>query len=158
MTAMRAQRGFTIIEMIIVLAIMAVIATLAAPSMRSLLTTQSVKALSYDLVGDLTFARAEAISRSTNVALTVNNGTDYMSGWSVTVSGVPAPVRVQSPKTGALTAGGSTNSITFNRSGRTTVPFNVTIAPMDPSATADMKRCVTLDPSGRVRSVTGACS
>lgn len=151
------QRGFTAIEALIVMAIAGILAAMAAPSMRTLLTTQSVKGISYDLISDLAYARGEAIARSANVVVTSTGGADWKRGWTITTGG--NTIRSQSAKFGAYTASekNSLASLTFNRTGRAGASLQVSIVPTDTGASDDMKRCVVLDPSGRVRSTTGAC-
>lgn len=60
-------RGFTLIELMIVVAVVAVILTLAAPSFRDMILMQRLKGINAQLVSDLAFARGEAISRGTFV-------------------------------------------------------------------------------------------
>lgn len=152
------QHGFTAIEALIVVAIAGILAAIAAPSMRTLMTTQSIKAMSYDLVSDFAYARGEAIARSTNVTVQSLGGNDWKHGWTITESTGSTTLRTQGEKFGAYTVSGSGGSLVFNRSGRATTSVSVSVAPTDSTATIDMKRCIVLDPSGRVRSLIGACT
>jgi len=68
-----ALSGFTIIELMIVVAVTAVILTLAMPSMHQFIVRQRVKAINAALVTDLQFARSEAISRPSTVRITFRN-------------------------------------------------------------------------------------
>lgn len=60
-------RGFTLIELMIVVAVVAVILTLAVPSFRDMILMQRLRGINAQLVTDMAFARAEAISRGTFV-------------------------------------------------------------------------------------------
>jgi prepilin-type N-terminal cleavage/methylation domain-containing protein len=62
---MRRQRAFTLIELMVVVAVLAIIATLAAPSFRELILMQRLRGSNAQLVTDMQFARAEAASRGT---------------------------------------------------------------------------------------------
>ena len=64
---MRRQSGFTIAEMMLVVLIIGILSAFAVPSMRSLIRTQEVKTISFDIFASLTLARSEALKRNTNV-------------------------------------------------------------------------------------------
>ncbi len=62
----RRQRGLTIIELMVALAVLGVLVTLAAPAMSDMILVQRVRSINADLVTDLQFARSEAVSRNVN--------------------------------------------------------------------------------------------
>lgn len=64
---MRRQRAFTIVEFMIMVALVAVVASLAAPSMYGMVLSQRLKGVTANLVTDLQYARSEAVSRGKNV-------------------------------------------------------------------------------------------
>lgn len=66
---MRTARGFTLVELMIVLAVIAVILTLAAPSLYNYILMQRLKAVSAQLVSDIQFARSEAVARNEFIRL-----------------------------------------------------------------------------------------
>lgn len=63
----RANKGFTLIELMVVIAVVAVLLTIAAPSYQKLIERNRLKEASQALKSDLQFARMEAIKRSRNV-------------------------------------------------------------------------------------------
>lgn len=65
----RIGAGFTLIELMVVIAVMALIITLAAPSFQRLIQMQRLRSITAKLVTDLQFARAEAVQRNTLVRL-----------------------------------------------------------------------------------------
>lgn len=65
----RSQRAFTLIELMIAIAVLGVLLTLAAPSFRDFMLTQRLKSVSAQLVTDLQFARSEAASRGQAVSV-----------------------------------------------------------------------------------------
>jgi prepilin-type N-terminal cleavage/methylation domain-containing protein len=159
-SAMR-QRGFTIAEALLVVGIIGILAAFAAPAMTRFLTTQAVKSASYDLFADLVYARSEAISRGVNVTILGAAGSDWKKGWTITAAGVTAPIREQSARDSAITFTASSNSVVFDRNGRTTPPageITFNIVPTAATTQDYQKRCVRLDPSGRPRSTEGACA
>jgi type IV fimbrial biogenesis protein FimT len=63
-------RGFTIVEMMIVLVIAVVMAMLAAPSFQALLDRQRIRSVTSNLSTDIQYARSESVR--TNAAVTVS--------------------------------------------------------------------------------------
>lgn len=70
MARQRPAPGFTVIELMVVVAVMAVVLGLAAPSLYAFLLRQRVKAVNAELVTDIQFARSEAIARRKPVRIT----------------------------------------------------------------------------------------
>lgn len=61
--------GFSLMEVIIVLAILAIVGVLAAPSFGQFLRSSKISATTNDLVGALYVARSEAITRGVNAVV-----------------------------------------------------------------------------------------
>ncbi len=61
--------AFTLIELMIVVALVAIIIALAAPSFRDMILMQRLRGVNAQVVTDLAFARSEAVSRGTFVHL-----------------------------------------------------------------------------------------
>lgn len=150
------QRGLTLVELMTVVAVIAVFASVAAPGLRGFLAGQRVKALTYDLTADLLLARNEALKRGLDVTLAPgSNG--WNEGWTMRVGDTDLGNR--SGASDSITVTGAPTAIVFNRNGRVSAPtaavrITVTTSVLSgPSAS----RCVQLDLSGRARSLTGAC-
>ena len=62
-------RGFTLVELLTVVVILAVLAMIAAPSLRELSVSQRVQMAAMDLNTSLLRARSEAIKQNTDVTL-----------------------------------------------------------------------------------------
>lgn len=67
------RRGFTLIELMIVVALIAIVITLTAPSLSNMIQTQRLRGVQAQLVTDLQFARSEATSRNTVLRLDFRN-------------------------------------------------------------------------------------
>ena len=81
-----AQRGFTLIEVMIVVAVAAILAAFALPEVKDMLVTGAVRSASSDMYASLLAARSEAIKRRAN-ATVAPIGTTWNTGWTVTVGG-----------------------------------------------------------------------
>jgi len=61
--------GFTLIELVVTLAVAAVLALMVAPSFRGTIQNSRIVGLTNDLLSDISVARTEAIKRATNVGI-----------------------------------------------------------------------------------------
>lgn len=68
------QHGFSIIEAMVVVAIVAILATVAVPSFIELIGKQRLKGAASVLYGDLQYARSEAVQRNIPVTVTFTAG------------------------------------------------------------------------------------
>ncbi len=64
---MKRQRAFTLLELMIVVVLVAIVLTLAAPSFYDFILTQRLKSVNAQLVTDMQYARSEAVSRGVYV-------------------------------------------------------------------------------------------
>lgn len=67
--------AFTLIELMIVVALIAIILVLAAPSFRDMILMQRLRGINAQVVADLAYARSEAISRGTFVQVRFQTST-----------------------------------------------------------------------------------
>jgi type IV fimbrial biogenesis protein FimT len=71
---MPRTRGFTTIELMIVIVVIGVLLMLAAPSFTKFMAKKRVEGLVSELVVDLGYARSEAVQRNTLVQVTLGSG------------------------------------------------------------------------------------
>jgi type IV fimbrial biogenesis protein FimT len=83
-------RGFTLIEMMVVIALLGVLAALAAPSFANITRRMQVDTVREQFIGSLHLARTEAIRQGRNVVMrrmepcaAANAQTDWYCGWRV---------------------------------------------------------------------------
>lgn len=113
------QRAFTLVEMLITIAILAILLALAAPSFSVLLANAQIRTASQALFDGLQLARVEAIRRNARVIFTLSG----QSAWTVTVESDGSTVQSRPAGEGsasvtvAVTPAGATKA-TFDGLGR----------------------------------------
>lgn len=78
--AERAARGFSLVEALVVMAVMVILAGIAVPSFAALMRETRLTAATNDLLGALLFARSESIKRKRRVTLCSSATQDECSG------------------------------------------------------------------------------
>ncbi len=81
-TRVGLRRGFTVIELVVAMAITAILVAIAGPSFVDLIAAQRVKTATFDFYAALALARSEAIKRNTVVDIAPRNG-DFADGWDI---------------------------------------------------------------------------
>ena len=147
----QAQKGFSIIELMVVVTILGIIAAIAAPNMGIMIRTQRVRSNAFDVFSSLTLARSEAVKRNVAVTMTPTGG-DWAQGW--TVADANGNVLRQQGKIDSVTVTGPA-SVTYNGTGRLAAAVvNFVLTAPDVDATTGY-RCIGIDLSGRPASKVG---
>ncbi|MEN3979734.1 GspH/FimT family pseudopilin [Acinetobacter sp. CWB-B33] len=82
---MQKNKGFTLIELIVTLSVLAIISMMAAPSFSDLLAKQKLNSATSDLIDTLTLARNQAVLLRTATTVNLNSegaNTDLIFYWS----------------------------------------------------------------------------
>lgn len=93
----RRSSGFTLFELIITVAIVAILVGIALPNYREFSIGMTVSDNTNDLVGALQAARADASTRGRPVAVIANGG-DWSNGWQVVAGETQADGTIEDPE------------------------------------------------------------
>lgn len=164
---MKKLHGFTLIELMITLGILAVIITLAAPSMNTLIMNNRLATQLNNFVGSLQTARSEAVKRGEEITVcksadsaTCTVAGNWEQGWLVfldddgdeQVDGGEDVINAGNPLSGGNTLIGNANVddvIKFDNRGFS-LGFNGTVTLCD-SRGAPSARGIVISNTGRIR-------
>ncbi len=175
--SMQKLRGFTLIEVLVTIAIVAILIRLAAPSFKSMIQSNTMSSNVNSFLADMRYARSEAIKRGGDVIMCRSDapeaaspacgagsgpgGNGWVSGWFIFHdldksntwnSGEPI-LRVQGPITAmdSISASSTTNLIKFKATGRTTIGNSVTLQFGGGNYDNTVQRVVCIGPGGYAR-------
>jgi type IV fimbrial biogenesis protein FimT len=143
-----------LIELLLTVLIVAIIATLSAPSFREFVASQRVKTAAFDVMSMLTVARSEAIKRNSSVILSgIGSGALQITAGGVVIQQREALINL----TLTCKSGGTAVTcadVAYKGNGRLEA---VTPAIEISSPASTQMSCIRIDLSGRPTSKQGAC-
>lgn len=119
----RLLKGFTLIEMMVTVAILAIILGIGVPSFQTLIERNRVSSAGNKLFTALTTARSEAIRRGQNVTIT-RTGNSWAEGWSIAAGNTPLRFENALSNGIGITSTNGITSVVFGVNGRVTTPAN----------------------------------
>ena len=158
------QAGFTLVELLIGIAVLAILITVAMPNFRSWTLNSQIRNAAESFRNGLQRARGEAVSRNTNVELAILGG-DTSTAWEVRLPG-SAVIDSRASSEGSrlvkrtVTPAGAT-TVTFSNLGRLTansgaaaaftlVEFDLDPAILEVRLSREL-RVMVVGPAGSVR-------
>jgi type IV fimbrial biogenesis protein FimT len=166
---MKKKSGFTLFEMLLTLVIVAVVTAFALPSMRAFSQNDRLTTNINSLIGQLAYARSEAVKRSQQVAVCVSNNSEtaapsctagsWEDGWVVyidedasnTFDANEIIIKAHAPLTGGnrLTPTNLGTQIIYNNRGF--LASNTGSLQLCDTRTGPHGKTITLTATGRVR-------
>jgi type IV fimbrial biogenesis protein FimT len=175
----RSIAGVTLVELLTVIGIVTILLALAAPQYRTITTSNRMASEINGLLGDMQYARSEAITRGQIVTAcasadgaSCSPGNRWEAGWivfadpngnGVAEAGEPV-LRVQKAFSGGdgLRADNNIGAVPFSREGFALgLPGTVTVTLHEPTARPFYTRCLAFSVVGMLtvqRAGTGACT
>lgn len=156
-----SQKGFTLIELMVALAILAILLGIAVPSFGSMIRDSRASTLASELQGALQLARSEAVKRRQNVvvcrrrpdASTCENGADWAGGWLVQQVGGDV-IKVWDSVQG-LAVVGPNAGVTFRSNGMAGSASNFAVTPS--GCSGKQRREITVSVTGSSSLDKDAC-
>ena len=163
-TMQKHESAFTLIELMITIAVAAVVLTLGVPSFSSVIERNQLSAYTNQLVSSLHFARSEAVRRNQPIKVchsnnaTDCNGTGYENGWIIFVDddddgslgSTEELIRVNEglPANYTFNVNGNLDEFAFNSKGISTNQGRFVLCKNN---TLSSSRAIFIGPAGRTR-------
>lgn len=174
---MKRAPGFTLIEMMVTIAIMAILLAIGIPSFQQLIINNRIVTNTNDLIADLAMARSEALKKGGSVVVTVCASTDGASCSGANDWSGGHLVFVDAGSVGSVDSGdvvlrkmGAVEGLTVTASGFSTTGYlayrssgavtSTQLGTFTVCKSGYLGRIVTVSPIGRssVAQTTGNCS
>jgi type IV fimbrial biogenesis protein FimT len=161
-----SNRGFTLIEMMVAIAVLVILAMIAVPSFREASLSSQLRSSANDFIASANFARSEAIKRGTTVTMCVSaDGSScgaggWEQGWIVLSGTTVLQHESAAPSGFKVSALGSVANLSFQPIGVGATPATLTVCRATPTV-GSQERVVTLDATGRAWlkvTTNGVCS
>lgn len=153
MLGISKQKGVTLIELMVVVAIAAIVLTLAVPAMNTMRLNSLADEVPNALLLDLTFARNQAVTRPDTVSVISKDG-DWKNGWRIQDSANQV-IRSRGGFDSEVSITSNTASIVFLNSGR--VQNTASITTKVANCVGNRNRTISFSSIGQVLVAEVAC-
>ncbi|WP_033375578.1 GspH/FimT family pseudopilin [Leeia oryzae] len=161
------QHGFSMIELMIAIAVFGILLMIAIPSFNDLLLSSRLKGYANDMVASSYLARSEAIKRNQTMTLCMSsNGAscaatgDWSQGWVLLRGTTVVQVHAALKDGYSLKDSSNLTSLTFQPTGYGATQATFTLCKLTPEV-GNQERVITISATGKpsvTRTSTGSCS
>ncbi|MGD9591936.1 MAG: GspH/FimT family pseudopilin [Candidatus Berkiella sp.] len=171
------KRGFTLVELMVTIAVLTVVMLLAIPDFTSMIRNNSIASMNNNLLAALNFARSEAVKRAVPVSVCATQdanftacGSNWSLGWMIFVNPTggttlsntsTAPllkVEKITDQSATITTSPNVGIATYTSTGfPTSNTGNVSFTIKSTGCTGDAGRLVTISVTGRPSAVNVSC-
>ncbi|AKC87475.1 GspH/FimT family pseudopilin [Pseudoxanthomonas suwonensis] len=163
------QAGFTLVELMITLAVLAVLLAIGLPNFQQSLRNNRVATTTNDMIAAISLARSEAIRNTRGGAICASEdgltcGDDWSLGWIVwrdgNANGTPQANEIVRFTQGnpRMVVTGPDAPVVFDARGRVNAPVDITVRPHE-CGSSPMLRTLSIGVTGQVRKqAPGVCS
>lgn len=163
--SVQKNKGFTLIELMVTIAVLGIIATIAAPSFNSLIRNQNLTKSTRDLYGLIMEARAQAVLVRQDVKLEIVEDQEKLIERSDEIAADATLKKQRESKllylwgpTGKSILSGTETSITFEMTGKVKGASSDTTIVICDEAEGDKSKTITITKMGSLRPISeGDC-
>jgi len=152
--------GFTIIELMITVALAAVLLAIGIPSLTTLVRNNTLATQTNTILSSIHYARSQTITKNTNITIQpIVSGTDWTQGWIVTDGTADGVRQFEAIDNASLIVDTGENEIVYLPDGSITNASAITLVmtPTEcPTGNPDIRE-IDISLSGQVSVATTAC-
>ncbi|MGR8918548.1 MAG: GspH/FimT family pseudopilin [Gammaproteobacteria bacterium] len=161
----KKQNGFTIIELMVAIAVAMIVLGMGVPSFAALIRNNDAVAEINDLAAAISLARSEAVGRGVEVTVVPASGSDWTSGWLVGIDSdgddtfpeAGEPVLRTYPAVSAIAFTAAPARLEYRPTGEVTALASFTMLPDVCDDNMNRQRTLSIAPAGYVDLTSQAC-
>ena len=168
---LQRQAGFTLIELMVTVAVLAILLSLGLPGFQGVLRSNRVATTNNELIASLSLARTEALRNGRGAGVcpsTAGTACDggWNDGWMVwsdadgngSFESTETVLRFFAPKNNMEVTSSAAGAVLFDARGRRRSAAQTISARPDECGGQPLRRTLTINASGQVVSAKGTCS